>query len=1563
MGDRSSAVGQIISPPKGGGALRGIGEKFTPDLYTGTGNFTVPITVPPGRNGLWPDLRLAYGSGTGNGPFGLGWSLSVPGVTRKTSRGVPTYDDSRDTFLLSGAEDLVPVGSTGSAIRYRPRTEGLFARIEHIHDKTDDYWDVHTGDGLISRYGSRRPEDAEADWRDLATIADPDRQHRTFAWRLTRTTDPFGNRIEYVYETDPVQREGSRRWDQLYLKEIRYADHGDKDDPLFLVGIRFVYEPRPDMFSDYRAGFEIRTARRCTRIEVHTHPATGQDILGRSYELGYLDDTTPNGVSLLSRITVRGHNGDETETLAPMTFGYTRFQPDRRALLTVSGSDLPLGSLARPEFELVDLTGNGLPDILELDGVARWWRNLGNGRFAPSRKTADIPAGLSLADRGVQLLDADGDGRADLLVTAGAQSGYHPMSLGGLWDRRSFQAYQAAPSFDLEDPEVRLVDLDGDGVTDAVRSGARMECFFNDPRRGWWQTTQVERGGAAEFPDVSFSDQRVKLADMTGDGLQDIVLIGSGSVSYWPARGRGSWGRRITMRGELDLPDRVDVRRILLGDVDGDGLDDLVLVGDTSVTVWINQSGNRWGDPIEIPGTPPVTDMTAVRLTDLLGTGVRGVLWTMDAGASRTRAWFLDLIGGVKPYLLEEIDDRTGAVTRIGYAPSTRFYLEDERRPATRWRTPLPFPVQVVAQVESVDAISGGRLTTEYGYHHGYWDGVEREFRGFGRVDQRDTQTFSAPKYGLSPPTETRVWFHQGAVGDGHGGWTEADHRAEFWPEDPQAPARPAGVTRFLAGLTPDARRDALRALRGRVVRTELYALDGTARAIRPYTVTEQVHEVGPLPGGVPLPTAPERWRSRVFFPWTSAERATQWERGDDPLHRFRFNGDHDAYGQPRALTSVAVPRGRDFRVAAAASAPYLATHTITTYAVRDDDERYITNRVAKTTTYEVANDGGPALSELLAAAGEGSALGEVLAQTLNHYDGPAFHGRDLGELGDHGALVRTERLVLTPKRWKAAYGTDSPPYLTDGTAVAWTAEYPQAFRDSLPAQAGLRFEPGGTAERGWFSAVERRRLDVHDDPAGRGLVTATRDPLGGEIRCGHEFSLLITEVIEETGGTNLVTTAEYDHRTLQPEEITGPNGERTRYAYTPLGLLESVAALGRPDENAGDTPEQPGTRFVYDHLAFAERGLPISARTVKRVHHIADPSVSPTERDQTIETIEFSDGFDRIVQSRVQAEDDTFGDSPFGDSGLPADQGSNADAVARTVSDRVVVSGWRVYDNKGREIERYEPFFSAGQDFAPPGDAENGQKIAIHYDPLGRPVRTRHPDGSETLIVHGVPHDLATPERSAPTPWETWTYDPNDNAGRTHPVAANAYADHHDTPASQVIDALGRTVEVVERNGTDPADWLVTRSVYDLRGDLVALVDPLGRTALTQIHDLAGHRLRMDGLDSGQRHRVLDAAGNVIEESVADGNKGPLTLYAYDVRQRRVRMWARDATPEPVTLRELVMYGDAVDTGLDDAASSHLLGRVHRHYDEAGLVTVAAYDFKEIASPKPAARWPTAPS
>lgn len=99
-----------ISLPKGDGAIHGIGEKFAANPVTGTGSMTVPIVTSPGRSGFDPQLSLSYDSGAGNGPFGFGWSLSLPSITRKTDKGLPRYQDAdeADVFILSGAENLVP---------------------------------------------------------------------------------------------------------------------------------------------------------------------------------------------------------------------------------------------------------------------------------------------------------------------------------------------------------------------------------------------------------------------------------------------------------------------------------------------------------------------------------------------------------------------------------------------------------------------------------------------------------------------------------------------------------------------------------------------------------------------------------------------------------------------------------------------------------------------------------------------------------------------------------------------------------------------------------------------------------------------------------------------------------------------------------------------------------------------------------------------------------------------------------------------------------------------------------------------------------------------------------------------------------------------------------------------------------------------------------------------------------------------------------------------------------------------------------------------------------------
>ena len=146
-----------------------------------------------------------------------------------------------------------------------------------------------------------------------------------------------------------------------------------------------------------------------------------------------------------------------------------------------------------------------------------------------------------------------------------------------------------------------------------------------------------------DFPDVSFDDPRVKLADLTGDGLQDIVRVHNGSVEYWPYRGYGRWGRRVTMGNAPRFEDAAFFP--------GSGFDPTPAAGRRCGRRWRSRSRLRRVGPRHASGstgtaTPGATrssftarrrspTQTAVRLVDMLGTGTEGILWTYDFGAFR----------------------------------------------------------------------------------------------------------------------------------------------------------------------------------------------------------------------------------------------------------------------------------------------------------------------------------------------------------------------------------------------------------------------------------------------------------------------------------------------------------------------------------------------------------------------------------------------------------------------------------------------------------------------------------------------------------------------------------------------------------------------------------------------------------------------------------------------------------------------------------------------------------------------------------------------------------------
>ena len=235
-----------ISLPKGGGAIRGMGEKFAANPVTGTGSMSVPIATSPGRSGFGPQLSLSYDSGSGNGPLGLGWNLSLPSITRKTDKGLPKYQDTEesDVFILSGAEDLVPLlvqkngkwereqlaprtvgGHTYHIQRYRPRIEGLFARIErwtNQNSPADVFWRSISKDNITTWYGKTSE----------SRIQDPSDPTRIFSWLICESDDDKGNAIVYEYKAEnsigvdlaQANERHRTRTANRYLKRIKYGN-------------------------------------------------------------------------------------------------------------------------------------------------------------------------------------------------------------------------------------------------------------------------------------------------------------------------------------------------------------------------------------------------------------------------------------------------------------------------------------------------------------------------------------------------------------------------------------------------------------------------------------------------------------------------------------------------------------------------------------------------------------------------------------------------------------------------------------------------------------------------------------------------------------------------------------------------------------------------------------------------------------------------------------------------------------------------------------------------------------------------------------------------------------------------------------------------------------------------------------------------------------------------------------------------------------------------------------------------------------------------------------------
>ena len=1315
---------------------------------------------------------------------------------------------------------------------------------------------------------------------------------------------------------------------------------------------------RNDAFSNYRAGFEVRTYRLCQRILMFHHfpdePTSGQDCLVRSMDFVYRstrgnpDDCRQGDplASFISSIVQSGYrrHADGTllkKSMPPLEFQYTDavINEDIREVDVQSLENLPRG-VDGSLYRWADLDGEGLSGILTEQGYQGFDKpNMVGRKFCPLDTVAFMPSFGNVQGGQQQLFDVAGDGQLDLVDYSGPSPGFFERADDKTWNQ--FTPFFSLPKVAWEDPNLRFIDLDGDGHADILITESEVFNWYPSlAQDGFAHGQRVTKSFDEETgPRLVFADgtQSIYLADMSGDGLTDLLRVRNGEVCYWPNLGYGSFGAKVTMDHSpwFDFPDRFDQRSIRLADIDGSGSSDLIYLGADGVYLYFNQSGNRWSEARVLRQFPLVNNAVAVTTADLLGNGTACLVWSSPLpGDVRHSMRFIDLMGGQKPHLLVSVTNNLGAETQVTYTASTKFYLADKMS-GQPWVTRLPFPVHVVERVETYDRISRNRFVTRYSYHHGFYDGIEREFRGFGRVDQWDTEEFAALSTSDSfprgenvdasshiPPVLTKTCFHKGAYiqeqkiskqyaheyyreGDeakGYLGLNDSQLEVMLIPDTvlPISLTMPDG-TEVPWSIFADELREATRSLKGSILRQEVYGLDGSEAENRPYSASERNYTIQYL-------QPRSKNKHGVFFTHSRETIDFHYERklyrvldgtivdpsgpagpnaivAADPRVSHSITLEVNSFGS--VLKSVAIGYGRrfdDYDPVLTAKDKQNQKQTLLTYS-----ENQYTNPVllidahraplpSETSTYELihlAPDANKPLitnlfrfaevSEKTASASDGShdlpyedtlateAKGSAPYRRLIERSRTLYRKNDLtGPL----VLGAVESWALPYESYKLAF---TPGLLS---SVYQRQRINQLAENLLPDPTSILGKEGGYVDLDrnghWWAPSGQIRYspDVSNDPA-QELAYAQRhffraclfrDPFQQTTGVSYDaYDLLVLDTQDAVG--NRVTAGERDpagnitlrtndYRTLKSAAMMDPNRNRSAVAFDILGMVVGTATMGKPEENLGDTlagftadlddtiitahlreplgnPHEilqgATTRLVYDLFAYfhtrtdAQPQPPLVYAQVRETH-TSDLTTGQLTKIQ--HAFSYSDGFGREIQKKAQAEP-----GPLTDGGP-------------VVTPRWVGSGWTIYNNKGKPVRQYEPFFSATHtyEFA----VKVGVSPILCYDAVERVVATIHPDHTFEKVVFDV--------------WQQESWDVNDTVLLTDPtqdpdvggffrLLPSSY--YSPTWYSQRI---GGDLGFLEKDAS-------TKTRLHTKTPPVVHFDSLGRTFLTSLDNGGGNR------------------------------------------------------------------------------------------------------------------------
>jgi RHS repeat-associated protein len=739
-------------------------------LFTGAFTYSYPIVVPPGRRGVQPNLAFLYNSQAQNGWLGLGWNLSVGSIQRSTKKGIPTYDDTLDTFILQfqgATAQLVSVGTgsdgTGSYTEYRAQIEAAFLRVRYY---APSLWIVTSKDG--TQY-------------QLQGLGQNTNNSKYFYWGLTKAFDPLGNFMQVSYPSlssatssgapgpggEPTAVSGVGAVVSFMPSSMTYTGKCTAGTCLTVTEqpkneVVFAYELRPDVIDSFIQGGEQKITTRLKSIQ-----ATSDGNQVRTYQLAYT--TNVIGSSLLASITVVGNDG--ASTLPAATFSYQNSAVYSLVLSTGYSQfpvDINTGSL-------IDFNGDSLPDIVQnYTGVGSGaWPNTGSGWGArvggyvpPVALITPSGTNMSGGDQGVRFADFSGDGIADVLKgNGGDRSAW--LNTGGGWGAASSQWYSPVDFVDqfyAANTGGVVVDVNGDNRPDIVQSYTAT--LWTCPHGGGeWGPAQTSSGAwinsgsgwassstwippvtlfdaneadpSSPFcvpPIITQFDHGMRFADVNGDGLVDILYAHDASSNAWLNNSNG-WTQATQWFPPVgfiyDTGQNSNDNGLRIADINGDWLPDLIQYSSTGTVfhhVWLS-TGNGWLRDDAFASALSSITASSLQFVDLDGNGLPDVIAFSTNPASNQV-----FLGQASPSnVLTSINNGLGAVTQVSYAFSP---------PPVQPGVHLP-PVTVVRSIVTSDGISGdAAVTSTYSYSGGLFDNSwpNHEFLGFRQVTATDAQ-------------------------------------------------------------------------------------------------------------------------------------------------------------------------------------------------------------------------------------------------------------------------------------------------------------------------------------------------------------------------------------------------------------------------------------------------------------------------------------------------------------------------------------------------------------------------------------------------------------------------------------------------------------------------------------------------------------------------------------------------------------------------------------------------------------------------------------------------------